>query len=467
MKRKRKRGLWVFAILANLAIGAVLTTGLFVEKSPASAIFLPGPTTSGHYQIELSCRSCHTPTMGVRQESCMECHQAELKQADDTHPAKKFSNPAHAHLTMRLDARLCTTCHQEHVPERTHPMGLSLPADYCLRCHEDIEEQRPSHAGMSFSTCATAGCHNYHDNTALYENFLAKSAGEEDILSEPRVPLRNFLERYLEDFKEPPPSRTANEHDAPPSHKVDRAIIDEWASTAHAAAGVNCTNCHSAKNDSGVLEWKDTIDHTSCRACHETQVDGFLAGKHGMRLSVGLPAMTPGEARLPMHHDALHAELSCTSCHTDHRFDTKLAAVESCRNCHNDPHTQAYVNSAHYRLWQDEVAGRAPPGTGVSCATCHMPRETGSTGQVSVVHNQNANLRPNEKMIRQVCHQCHGLQFSLDALADPALIQGNFQEPPTMDIESIRMAVEWFEQQEAKRRGRKDARAESENVPES
>ena len=34
-----------------------------------------------------------------------------------------------------------------------------------------------------------------------------------------------------------------------------------------------------------------------------------------------------------------------------------------------------------------------------------------------VQHNQNDGLQPNEKMIRPVCMSCHGLGFSIDALA--------------------------------------------------
>jgi hypothetical protein len=60
---------------------------------------------------------------------------------------------------------------------------------------------------------------------------------------------------------------------------------------------------------------------------------------------------------------------------------------------------------------------------------------------VRVQHNQNANLRPNEKMIREVCMNCHGLGFSIDALADSALIEANFRGRPARHIDSIEMAA--------------------------
>ena len=36
---------------------------------------------------------------------------------------------------------------------------------------------------------------------------------------------------------------------------------------------------------------------------------------------------------------------------------------------------------------------------------------------------------------------CHGLGFSIDALADPLLIEANFRGSPARHIESIDMAV--------------------------
>ena len=38
--------------------------------------------------------------------------------------------------------------------------------------------------------------------------------------------------------------------------------------------------------------------------------------------------------------------------------------------------------------------------------------------------------------------QCHSLEFAIDALADPALIDNNFNGQPSAHIESIDMAIE-------------------------
>ena len=44
-------------------------------------------------------------------------------------------------------------------------------------------------------------------------------------------------------------------------------------------------------------------------------------------------------------------------------------------------------------------------------------------------------------MIRPVCVACHGLQFSLDSLADKALIDSDFTGRPSVHVESIDWVV--------------------------
>jgi uncharacterized cupin superfamily protein len=422
-------------------LGAVLTR----DGGETRTMFVPGPTTSGHYQIERACESCHTPFEGVTNDACLACHGAELTAVDDSHPKSKFTDPRNAALVDELDATRCVTCHAEHVPDMTRPMGVTLPDDYCYTCHAEVGTERPSHAGMAFDTCASAGCHNYHDNTALYEDFLASHAGEPRVTPRPLVPQRTGTQRAV---REPGASAGAIQRlsaDAPHGAATDAALVAEWEQTTHARAGVNCTGCHTAAGgspDAGA--WVATPGERECASCHDTEVAGFLEGRHGMRVKAGLERMTPALARLPMKRAAFGRELSCASCHPAHGFDTRAAAVDACLGCHDDRHSQAYVGSPHHALWQLESSGRAAAGTGVSCATCHLPRQhhqVGGDDRVLVQHNQNLNLRPNEKMTRSACLACHGLGFTLDALADPGLIATSFRGSPTRPVASIDMAA--------------------------
>jgi hypothetical protein len=436
------------------------------------AHLLIGATTSGHHQIELACNACHTSPFGggpVLQSACLTCHAEELKLAKDTHPAKKFTDPRNADRLEKLEATSCITCHREHRPEITSAMGVTLPTDYCALCHGDIGKDRPSHVGLAFSTCASSGCHNYHDNRALYESFLVRHAKEPDLKRSPVSKLR----LAVNEPREPGKPLARADADAPADKLADAAMADDWLASAHAKAGVNCSGCHApgARDGKAVAAaWNAKPDHTVCAGCHTHEATTFTQGRHGMRLAVGLKSghaglwgllkdrplspMRPELARLPMSKAAHGHELGCTSCHSAHKFDTATGAqVDACLGCHTDKHSKAYLGSPHHKLWQAEMAGTGPEGSGVSCATCHMPRKTvedeSGLGRVIADHNQSDSLRPTEKMVRAVCAACHGLSFTLDALADAKLGERNYSGRPTVHVPSIDWALKRREERRA------------------
>jgi hypothetical protein len=165
-----------------------------------------------------------------------------------------------------------------------------------------------------------------------------------------------------------------------------------------------------------------------------------------MRLALDLPAMRPELARLPMREDTGDRELGCTSCHSAHKVDRIAAARDACLGCHADEHSLAFDASAHGLLWARARRGEVPASEAVSCATCHMPVSQHRISELDMVHdhvqhNQNATLRPSDKMLRPVCLNCHGLEFATDALADPALVRRNFAGHSAVRIASTRMAV--------------------------
>lgn len=426
---------WLIWLALTLAIATYFAVELVVEKEKPALLI--GPASHGHHQIELACDSCHTSPFGgveVLQEACVNCHGAELKEALDSHPLKKFKDPRNADRIKILDARYCVSCHREHNPDITRAMGVTLADDYCLECHRDVGEERPSHKDLGFETCASAGCHNFHDNKALYENFLLDHAGEPALIP-PTLPNRNLL-AYFEKIGQ----TWDKTNQLPVAEAAASAEINEqWQHSAHGRADVACSNCHGSSENPKL--WIDKPDHSSCATCHSHEVNGFLDGKHGMRLKAGLSAMTPENARLPMRDDAAHKQLTCNSCHAAHDTDTVFAATDACLGCHADDHSLAFKSSPHFNLGKSDPVVAAP----LTCATCHMPRiESDAEGisHIRVQHNQNATLRPNEKMIRPVCMQCHGLGFAIDALADPGLIKSNFNGLPKNHINSIDMAVE-------------------------
>ncbi len=408
---------WICWLIMTLAFGvyfAMLIARIGSgTRADASTLLTPGSMTHGHHQIELACDACHTPWMSVRQDACTQCHAAELERVDDSHPTIKFEDLGKWDLVKKLDARQCITCHIEHRPEQTRAMGVTLPTDYCAHCHADVGENRATHQGLAFNTCLNSGCHNYHDNSGLFEKFLLEHINTPDVLEKPAVIQSDFLSRFMATLDQPalkPLEEYA--HDAP-DDQVTGTLLAEWHDTAHAKAGVNCSACHQRDNT-----WTHQPDHRACQSCHDRQVDGFLDSRHGMRLALNFTAMTPKQARIPMKAQAANQTMTCNACHGAHRFERRTAAVESCMACHDDTHTRAYLDSPHHRLWKKELNGTLPRGQGVSCATCHMPtitfKDEEGNGGIFVSHNPNDHLRPNAKMIRSSMHRMPWHEFHLE-----------------------------------------------------
>jgi hypothetical protein len=419
---------WQSGLLLTLVLCAALAGAVYSRQ--LRPIYLPGPSSNGHYQIENECNACHTGFASVEQQACLRCHASELGDGIDAHRPEVFSDPRNAWMLAKVDALRCVTCHGEHAPEVTRAMGVTLPADFCQACHADIAKERPSHAGFDPAGCAATACHRYHDNRALYEDFVARHLDDPAMDRSAKVPERN-LAAFFAATRPAVSALAPSSQDGPPNSSAAAAmIVQDWASSSHARAGVNCRACHAPKQ----AAWSDHPGPEGCKSCHELEVQGFLHSRHGMRLEQGLPALSPGMARLPMKEQARERELGCGSCHGAHQLDTKKAAAEACVTCHDDAHSRAYESSPHAELWRAELAGRGPAGSGVSCATCHLPRSStkqGGHARTVVEHNQNDNLRPPDKFARSVCLTCHGLGFTFDALSDSALTTKNFTGKPT------------------------------------
>ncbi len=391
-----KHKFFLLWLLLTAAIGGYYYQLFFMSEDKTA--LLPGLTTDGHHQIEMQCSACHTEeekenvftSSGVPSSACISCHGEALAKFSDSHPVRKFKNPENIIFTSEIDALKCVTCHVEHNQKVTAPMGVTVPQDFCAHCHEVTLENLDSHKDLSYDTCHTAGCHNYHDNTDLAPSFLLKHYGEPKLLPE---------------FKERPLSS-------------DQPCPDPWASAE------------------------------SCASCHSDHMHEFQKGKHGMRLAFdNLSPMRPELARAPMKKSAAHLNMDCTSCHQPEK-PQGFAAYNACIQCHDDTHTRNYTDSKHFTLW-DASKGVS----GVSCATCHMPKVENEGGGYHVSHDNSANLKPNEKMLRSVCTDCHGLQFSMNALADPELIEANFSRNPTV----AHPGIEWSANAAIKR-GNKDAK---------
>lgn len=478
--------LWSLWIIGTLVVASAFAARLYLGGDRTT--FLPGETAGVHHQIEMACETCHTSDdfsdqNKIRKDinkTCVSCHKAELAESDDSHPIKKFKNPRMAAYWEKIDARFCTSCHMEHQPEVTLAGLVTLPGDFCVACHsegeQDVRVNRPSHAGLEFDTCASSGCHNFHDNRALYEDYLVKHSGKPWLAETPLHAAAAVARQTTQAETEIATYLAAL--NAPLEYR-NFEIGDHWAASAHAVADVSCASCHAkdAKTPEEMkAQWVEAPEEKVCATCHKAEAKTFAMGRHGMRRHPDIakprtakkvlkdlgwkkppeamvaaiesfitdpspaPAMSTAEARVALHPDVPDLDVTCVSCHKPHEQDLTYAAVDACLTCHADEHSQSYKESPHFALWQAELAGDLPAGSGVTCATCHMPQSERG-GVVTTNHNQNDTLRPNTKMIRPVCMDCHSLEFAIDTLADDQLVNRNFQGTPIRHIESIDWAV--------------------------
>lgn len=483
----KKYHYWLLWAALTIGLGLYAAKTLYVSGDRTA--LLPGETTGVHHQFEVACQTCHTSdnfddVKSVRKDinkTCVTCHKDELKASDDSHPIKKFKNPRMAAFWDKVDARFCTSCHIEHVPDDTLVGAVTLTGDFCVACHsegdQDVRQNRESHADLTFDTCASAGCHNFHDNRALYEDFLVKH-GNKPWLLDTQIHEAAALARGTPEADQQELDAYLASIQAAPAARDD-GIEHDWAASAHAAADIGCGGCHAPEAETEediTAQWIEFPEEAICADCHRGEAKTFAQGRHGMRrhpkiakprrpsdiletFGIDNPPeamvamldtyladpdargrMTTTEARVDLHPDVHGQELTCNTCHKPHEQDLSFAAVDACMSCHDDEHTNAYKDSPHFDLWTDELAGILPAGSGVTCATCHMPQVV-KGGKVLTDHNQNTTLRPNEKMIRATCMSCHGLGFAIDALADPALVKNNFSGQPNRHIESIDWAL--------------------------
>ncbi|MDJ0681159.1 MAG: hypothetical protein QNJ18_14975 [Xenococcaceae cyanobacterium MO_167.B52] len=230
---------------------------------------------------------------------------------------------------------------------------------------------------------------------------------------------------------------------------VTQTQLDEinqlWQSSVHARTEVNCSSCHQDPDSQKLVV---TPTQETCRSCHEYAVDTFLLGKHGVRTLEGMSPLTPSLAHLPMKESAMDLQMSCNTCHDVHAVNTSQAAVDSCLTCHNDTHSLNYKNSPHAQIVNLASLPR-PDQKAVTCATCHLPREKVGNS-ILVNHNNTYVLLPRDRMVRDVCINCHGVEHAYNSIFDDNLVESNFAQPPTLKMQTFQLVRDF----EKKRSGK-------------
>ncbi|MEL6496457.1 MAG: cytochrome c3 family protein [Cyanobacteria bacterium J06623_7] len=215
-------------------------------------------------------------------------------------------------------------------------------------------------------------------------------------------------------------------------------IEQQWQTSAHALAEVNCSSCHQNEETQKFVA-KPTEE--SCQSCHEGSVDTFLLGKHGIRTLEGMSPLTPAMAHLPMQDGVADKQMNCNTCHNVHTVNTYQASVDSCLTCHADNHSLNYKNSPHAQIFQKIGTLPRPDKNSVTCATCHLPR-TQSGDSVLVNHNNTYTLKPADRMVKEVCMNCHGVEHSYNSIFDPELVEANFARAPQQKMSTFQLVRE-------------------------
>ena len=212
-------------------------------------------------------------------------------------------------------------------------------------------------------------------------------------------------------------------------------IEQQWQTSAHALAEVNCSSCHQNEETKAFIAQPT---YESCQSCHENSVDTFLLGKHGVRTLEGLSPLTPAMAHLPMKDSSLNKQMNCNTCHDVHTVDTYQAAVDSCLTCHNDNHSLNYKNSPHAQIFREIGTLPRPNAKSVTCATCHLPREVAGD-EVLINHNNTYTLKPRDRMVKEVCMNCHGVEHAYNSIFDDELVEANFARPPNRELQTFQL----------------------------
>lgn len=144
-----------------------------------------------------------------------------------------------------------------------------------------------------------------------------------------------------------------------------------------------------------------------------------------------------------MNSESRDRTVNCNTCHNVHTVNTHTAAVDACLTCHADSHSLNYKNSKHGQLWAAEGTLPRPSTQSTTCATCHLPRQNiGSKKRPTIVvnHNNTYTLLPRDRMVKDVCMNCHGMEYAYNSIFDDELVTSNFARPPSdQDLPTLEM----------------------------
>ena len=303
-------------------------------------------------------------------------------------PQVRTTIPQIANAEVVGDDQLCATCHEAYVK------------------HHETN----AHRGQSCETCHGPG--SEHIRTRGKEPGLIRSFKR----MSPAERSETCLQCHEENSCDPGSS---------------------WRSSAHANAGVACTDCHTGHYN--VLPGMQATDLTKADAAGRDillarlpgVIDETLPGPEAqaevtsaMEAPVGadskaLGAITPHicyrcHANMSRQKDIANSHqicgaigFDCTTCHNPHGNVRPETRSDLCLKCHdNSSPTMAWHSSTHARY-------------GVACADCHNPHADSTVQQVVNIQHTHID-RPKRAPMSvddpQVCYKCHADIYAKNAM---------------------------------------------------
>ena len=183
---------------------------------------------------------------------------------------------------------------------------------------------------------------------------------------------------------------------------INPNIVSDWQASKHAAAKVDCSDCHGSAHmtandaDKVILPTPDV-----CGKCHEQQVAQFKSGKHAdawaamnamptihwqpMALTEGMKGCggchkiglkSPEEIQQLTKDGQFFGVASCDACHTRHTFSVEEAKQpQACETCHmgfDHPQWEMYSGSKHgVRAMLKQEGILMDNFSSPTCQTCH------------------------------------------------------------------------------------------------
>jgi len=332
---------------------------------------------------------------GAQGKICLGCH---------TTFSERLKN-AFVHTPLKQGE--CIGCHSPH----TSSHGKLLAADtskICYTCHEAVI---PEKSKSSHKVVAEGGCVKCHDPHAAANKFNLKLAGNK-LCVECHKELGDAIDKAKRKHKpvsagcltcHDPHGSTAALHllkkDVPglckDCHQTDKPFFLK-AHQNYPVANARCTVCHNPHGSSRSALLYDTVHvpvaNKMCNQCHEepTSATPFKTKKTGFELCRGC------------HYDMVNSALSknrihwplvdrrgCLNCHNPHA--SKQAALLNgnsmtsvCGGCHQDTITR-----------QEKALSKHNPVEQGMCTTCHSP------------HASDNVLLLKEKDVIALCSTCH------------------------------------------------------------